>query len=721
LFNKLPDAIGKIVVFDARVSLPHLQDFQTMRPDRSNVRRVAFDIGGTFTDVIVLFEDGRIETLKILSMLDSVGSDIRNYLEPHGGKAGSIVHGTTVATNAILENHLPRVALLTTKGFRDILEMRTQRRPNVYDVNWSRTPSLVPRELVYEIDERITAAGNIETVLDETQAKAQIAAVLQSGVKAVAICLINSYRNPAHEKALEAAFQKAAPTLPVSASYRDFAEIREYERTSTTVVNAALRPIVDEYLTRLERQLGVVDRDLQVMQSNGGLIASSTARRRPVTIIESGPAAGVMAAARIAREAGLAQALAFDMGGTTAKATLIMDGKPLEKPSGEVGSGINIASRFYGGWGHAVQVPTLDIAEVSAGGGSIAWVDGGGALRVGPEGAGAQPGPACYGRGGTRPTVTDANVVLGYINPKGLAGQTIAIDRDAAATAIENHIAKPLGLTLLEAAAGIVRVANATTMRALRAVSIERGVDPRGVSIIAFGGAGPIHAAPLGDVLGVASVVVPPFPGIFSAVGLLLAEFRYDGVRSLVMPLDKLDHAGMEEIFAGLRHDVREAMAAQNIEAGSAVMHDYIDVRYKGQDKSLTMAFAAPPSGASLSEHITQRFAAEHFAMFGYRRNDPAEIVALRVRGTAGAGATAIADIAASAVNASPPPRNRRPVCFDSKIGAIDVLTLPRDLLTADKTDGPMIVEERDTSIVVPPGWTARVDALRNVILEKQS
>ncbi|MGE0150969.1 MAG: hydantoinase/oxoprolinase family protein [Reyranellaceae bacterium] len=688
-----------------------------MRADRSNVQRVAFDIGGTFTDVIVLFKDGTLSTLKILSMLERVGEDIRNYLQPHGGAADSFVHGTTVATNAILEDKLPPVALLTTRGFRDVLEMRTQRRPNVYDVNWKRTPSLVPRERVYEVGERIASSGDIGLALDAAEVAAQVEAVKASGAKAVAICLINSFRNPAHEFRLEAALGEAVPGLPVSASARDFAEIREYERTSTTVVNAALRPIVDDYLTRLESQLGVSDRDLQVMQSNGGLVASATARRRPVTIIESGPAAGVMAAARIATEAGLARALAFDMGGTTAKATLIMDGKPLEKPSGEVGAGINIASRFYGGWGHAVQVPTLDIAEVSAGGGSIAWIDGGGALRVGPEGAGAQPGPACYGRGGMRPTVTDANVVLGYINPAGLAGQTLSIDRDAAAAAIERDIARPLGLGLLEAAAGIVRVANAATMRALRAVSIERGVDPRGVSIIAFGGAGPIHATQLGEVLGVASVVVPPFPGIFSAVGLLLAEFRYDGVRSLVVPLDRLDRDDMERHFAGLRDDVRQAMAAQGIDLAAAVLKDYVDVRYKGQDKSLMLEFAAPDDGRPLGEHLLGLFTAEHLAQFGYRRDDPAEIVALRVRGTAGAGATAIADIAAAAGHEAP--RNRRQVCFDPRLGPVEIPTLSRDALSAARTEGPMIVEERDTSIVVPPGWSARIDGLRNVILEK--
>jgi len=683
------------------------------------IERIAFDIGGTFTDVIVLWSSGRIQTGKLLSLLDSVGTDMLRTFGLEGLAVGGFVHGTTVATNALLEQKTAQVALITTAGFRDVLEMRSQRRPNVYDVAWERSPPLVPRWQRVEVRERVLADGSVETPLAPAAAADAVAAALATRPQALALCLINSYVNGAHEAALAEEVRRREPALPLSVSAADFAEMKEYERTSTTVVNAALMPVVDAYLERLERQLGVGGDALQVMQSNGGLIGSPAARRRPVQIIESGPAAGVLAAARLAGEVGIAQALAFDMGGTTAKASLIQDGAPLEKPGGEVGAGVNMASRFFGGAGHAVQVPSLDIAEVGAGGGSLAWIDAGGALRVGPEGAGAQPGPVCYGRGGERPTVTDANVVLGYINPGGLAGATVAIDRDAAAAAIERVIARPLGLSLIAAALGIVRVANATTMRALRAVSIERGVDPRQLSMIAFGGSGPMHAATLAEVLGVTRIYVPPFPGIFSAVGLLLAEYRHDAVRGLAMPLDALDLDLLRQRLAELEGAVAGAMGAGL--AGELAFAPLVDVRYRGQDKTLTLALPATTDAAALQGTLLQAFEDAHRATYGYLRSEAPEIVSLRLRGTAAAGlGKPIAELARAATphgraTASP----RRQACFDAERGMVDVGVLQRADLGERPQAGPLIVEEWDTTAVVPPGWTVRRDRLNNIVLER--
>ena len=685
---------------------------------QQRIERIAFDIGGTFTDVIVLWSDGRIQTGKLLSLLDSVGGDMLRTFELEGLAVGNFVHGTTVATNALLEHKTAKVALITTAGFRDILEMRSQRRPNVYDIAWERSPPLVPRWDRFEVRERMRSDGSVETPLAPEAAAAAVDAALASKPEALALCLINSYVNGAHEVMLAEAVRRRDPAMPLSVSATDFAEMKEYERTSTTVVNAALMPVVDAYLGRLESQLGASGNDLQVMQSNGGLIGSAAARHRPVQIIESGPAAGVLAAARLAGEVGIDQALAFDMGGTTAKASLIRNGAPLEKPGGEVGAGVNMASRFFGGAGHAVQVPSLDIAEVGAGGGSIAWIDQGGALRVGPEGAGAQPGPVCYGRGGERPTVTDANVVLGYINPGGLAGATVAIDREAAAAAIERVIARPLGLSLLTAALGIVQVANATTMRALRAVSIERGIDPRQLSMIAFGGSGPIHAAPLAAVLGAACIYVPPFPGIFSAVGLLLAEYRHDGVRSLAMPIDALDAALLAERRDELEAQVRGAMAgARGIE-----LTPLVDLRYRGQDKPLTLPLPAAEGTAELRSALQAAFDREHRAVYGYLRSEAPEIVALRLRGTASAGVgQSIAELAQAATphaRVVEAPRQRQ-ACFDAKAGLVEVRVLQRADLGETPLAGPLIVEEWDTAAVVSPGWTARRDRLNNIVLER--
>jgi len=686
------------------------------------VERIAFDIGGTFTDVVVLWADGRLQTAKILSLLETVGRDIRVKLGLEDVPVGSFIHGTTVAANALLENKLARVGLITTTGFRDALEMRSQRRPNVYDINWDRPPSLVPREWRLELDERVLADGRVERPLDPAQARAAVAQLAAADVEALAVVLINSYVNDAHERVVAEFARALEPPRPVSVSSEEFAEAREYERTSTTVVNAALMPVVDRYLDRLEAQLGVGARELLIMQSNGGLMTAEVARRRPVQMVESGPAAGVLGAARLAREANLGQVLAFDMGGTTAKASLIENGVPLEKPGGEVGGGANLAGRFFGGAGHAVRVPALDIAEVGAGGGSIAWIDAGGALRVGPEGAGADPGPVCYRRGGTRPTVTDANVILGYVNPVGLAGSTVDIDREAAVNALRREIADPLGLSVLDAAYGIVRVANATTMRALRSVSIERGMDPRRMVLLAFGGSGPVHAASLAADMGVPQVYVPPFPGIFSAVGLLLADYRYDTVRTAHFALDRLDEPALMALVRELEQQAHTTLASQGIAPAAIVLRPEADVQYKGQEMALTLAL--PPPGANFGERLHAAFGEAHRAAFGYERGNPSEIVALRMRATARASDIRIGDMARGAshlkgADRSPAAASRQ-AYFGAARGSAEVPVVGRFDLAETPRVGPLIVEEWDTSVVVPPGWTARRDGAGNIVLDRQ-
>src|SRR5581483_2281242 len=417
--------------------------------------RVGFDIGGTFTDVIVLKDDGKIETAKVLSLLERVGDDIVACIR-HSGASGQIdnfVHGTTIASNAVIEGTTAATGYITTRGFRDDLEMRGERRPNIQDPQWVRTPPLVARRLRLELSERILGDGTVERPLNVEEARQVIRALAEQKVEAIGVCLINSYLNPTHEQEIaKLILDELGPKVVVCLSSEVYPQIREYERASTTVINASLIPVVDRYLNRLEHQLSTYSNRLLVMQSNGGIMSSELARQKPAFMIESGPAAGVLAAARMAKEAGLDRVLSFDMGGTTAKACLIENGLPSEKAAGEIGSGGNVSThQFYKG-GHALRVPSLDIVEVGAGGGSLAWIDGGGALRVGPHSAGAEPGPACYGRGGTKPTVTDANVVNGYMNPQVIAASTMRIDRDAAWEAIATHVAQPLGLGTYEAA-----------------------------------------------------------------------------------------------------------------------------------------------------------------------------------------------------------------------------------------------------------------------------
>ena len=463
-------------------------NFQRGERGKSNKMRVAFDIGGTFTDVIILANDRRIHTAKVLSLLERIGENIVDCIrsDKSGEPVQNFVHATTIASNAVIERKTARTGLITTQGFRDVLEMMNQKGPTVGDINWQRLPSLIPRRLRFEVAERILTDGRVEHPLHRQGAQDAILKLLAAEVEVIAVCLINSYVNPVHEREIGQLVREASPATVVCLSSDVHPEIREYERTSTTVINASLIPVVGRYMDHLEKHLSQYSKQLLIMQSNGGTITSAMARLRPMYMIESGPAAGVLGAARLASELKLKNVLSFDMGGTTAKVSLIRDGDPMEKAGGEIGSGVSAV--HLRGTGHALRVPSIDIVEVGAGGGSMAWIDDAGALRAGPISASADPGPVCYGRGGMEPTVTDANVVLGYMNPESIADNTLRIDRQAAWDSIDKRIAQRLHLDVMTAAYGIIEVANATMMRALRAVSTERGYDIRELTLVAFGG-----------------------------------------------------------------------------------------------------------------------------------------------------------------------------------------------------------------------------------------
>ncbi len=667
--------------------------------------RVGFDIGGTFTDVIVIDDDGRLTTAKVLSLLDRVGEDIARTVRETdpAAKVEGFVHGTTIASNAVIEGTVAATGLLATRGFRDELEMRGQRRPNIYDNTWERLPPLVPRHLRREIDERILGDGEVERPIDLDAARSEIERLLDADVEAITVALVNAYLNPAHEAVLGDLIAEMAPEMVVCLSSEIHPEIREYERTSTTVINASLIPIVRRYLDRLEGHLATFSERLLIMQSNGGIMSAAAARRRPAYMIESGPAAGVLAAAKFADAHGFAKVLSFDMGGTTAKACLIEDGTPLEKPGGEVGGGATMTTQLFGGGGHALRVPWLDIAEVGAGGGSIAWIDDGGALRVGPVSAGAEPGPVCYGRGGDRPTVTDAHVVLGYMNPGAIADATLSIDRGAAWAAIEAEIATPLGLEVLPAAHGIVQVANATMMRALRAVSTERGRDPREFALIPFGGAGPIHAAALADSLAIGTVHVPIYPGLFSALGLLLADYRHDYIRSIARPLDSLEAEEIRRGFEELEARAVRELAGEGIDQADMRIDFQVDLKYGYQVSEITLPFR--DFGTEDPKPVlAAAFTEVHRQSYGYVSDDPVELVNLRLRATASADRldfAALYGIASEQGGAG-----TREVYFGPEIGTQTARILTRaDLPTP--TPGPLVIEEPDTTVVVPPGWSA--------------
>ncbi len=682
--------------------------------------RVAFDIGGTFTDVIALGRDKRIHTAKVLSLLDRVGEDIVVCIRGlHADEpVENFVHATTMASNAVIERKTAPTGLITTRGFRDVLEMMNQKAPAIEDINWERLPPLVPRRLRFEVAERILADGTVEQRLDREGARQVIEALLAAKVEAIAICLINSYLNPEHERELGRMVREAAPRLTVCLSSQVHPECREYERTSTTVINASLVPVVNCYLDQLEKHLAPFSKRVLIMQSNGGTMTSEMARQRPMYMVESGPAAGVLAAARMAGEIGLGSVLSFDMGGTTAKACLIQNGQPLEKAGGEVGGGV--AAVAVRGTGHALRAPTLDIVEVGAGGGSIAWIDDAGALRAGPISSGAEPGPACYARGGTAPTVTDANVVLGYMNPETIADGTLRIDRQLAADAIQTHIATPLGLSLMAAAHGIVEVANASMMRALRAVSTERGHDIRAMTLVAFGGAGPIHAAALCESVDIGRVAIPPYPGLFSALGLLLANSRLDYIRSVERQLAELSAPEVTHIYRELEDQARKEFAEQGIPSDDMVFERSVDLRVGFMRDELTLPF--PPEAAADLGALERSFRDAHRREFGFEGEGELNLVNLRLRAKSASGHMSFSDVVAAAGATASAPRANRPATrqayFGRKHGSVETRVLGRDEI-AQRMPGPIIIEEPDTTVAVPPGWSVEHDRFNILMLTR--
>lgn len=685
--------------------------------------RIGIDIGGTFTDLVFMDPEGQVLRAKVLSTPDDYSRGIANGLESASAGSGlqvdeitQIMHGTTVATNALLEGKGAKVALITTHGFRDVLEIRRLRMPVLYDIRWRKPPALVPRRLRFEIDERIDHLGRVERAIDETAARAVVDRVLAADVDAIAICLINAYANGAHEARLRDLIRERNDDIPITISSELLPEIREYERTSTTVVNAYVLPLVRHYLEGLEEKLRerAIEKRLTIMQSSGGAMSAAAAAERPIHIIESGPAAGVVGAAEWARRLGNLSLLSFDMGGTTAKAALVDSGRFMRVNSLEVGGGINIAGRLLSGGGYHVRAPAIDIAEVGAGGGSMARLDAGGALRVGPDSAGAAPGPACYGRGGAIPTVADANVILGFINPKALAGGGLPIRRDLGERALQAEVAGPLRLTLEDAAWGVHRVANATMARALRAVSTERGRDPRDLYMLAFGGNGPVHAATLAQLLDIKHILVPPVPGLFSALGMLFPEMEHHYVRTCKQRLDRLDGDALEALFLSLEADGAAALVGEGFAAGTHRFERLVDLRYAGANSELTLPFPVANPAPALREH----FSVTHEQQYGYRSDsETIETMNVRVIARASTGTSQVPE-RLSLGDDSPGSGGARSVYFGPELGALKTPICVRGDLGAQWRNGPLLVEEFDSTTVVPPDGRARCIAWDTVEIE---
>jgi N-methylhydantoinase A len=687
--------------------------------------RVGADIGGTFTDIVVLGADHSVRTLKVLSTPDDFGravvAGVQDFLAEAklpAGSIGEIDHGTTVATNAILEKKGARVGLLTTKGFRDVLEIRRVRLPVLYDLTWQKPEPIVPRERRLEVPERVGPDGEVRQPLDLDAARDAMAALKAKGVEALAVCFLHSYARPDHEQA--AGKLAAEYFAQVSLSSDVLPEMREYERTASTVMDAYVKPVVSRYLRDLRAnldQLGVRS-PLLVMQSSGGLVSDDGAAARPVRIIESGPAAGVIAAAAAGRSAGFDNLIAFDMGGTTAKASIIERGEIQLSPEYEVGSDVSQASRLIKGGGHLIRIPAIDIAEVGAGGGSIAWIDAGGVLRVGPESAGAVPGPACYRLGGERPTVTDANVILGYLNPTYLCGGELALDAEKARHAVQKHIAGPLGLSLVKAADGIHRIANATMQRAIRSVSIERGRDPRDFALLAFGGSGPVHAAGLARDLDIARIVIPPHPGLFSALGLLAADVEQLYTRSVLTDLLRLDPARGNGILAEMAARAEVDLASEGFGSDRMELTRFADLRYRKQISELTLTLPDGPLSPAIVTRLAEQFHHEHERTYGYAiRDEHVQLVAFKLRAR-GNRANPVDVPWRDLADTRAVPRSDRSVYFGAGSGPVRTPVIGRADLHGQPAAGPLVIEEYDSTVVVPPAWTAHRTSIGFIVLE---
>jgi N-methylhydantoinase A len=658
--------------------------------------RLGVDVGGTFTDLVV--DDGEAVTV---AKVPSTPSDQAEGVVSGAATLGldlaavdRLVHGTTVATNALLERRGARTVLVTTEGFRDVLEIGRQNRPKLYDLFADRPPPLVPGSLVVEAVERVTAEGDILRPLDDPEAVADAVAALEP--EAVAVCLLFSFLRPEHEAAIERAL--ASLGVPVSRSSDVLPVFREYERANTTALNAYVAPVMARYLDSLSDRLanGGLARPVEVMRSGGGTFTATLAARHPVHTLLSGPAAGAWGAAGIGAATGFDDLIAFDMGGTSTDASLIEGGRPRTSSEGRIG-------------GLPFAVASTEIHTVGAGGGSVAWRDGGGALRVGPRSAGARPGPACYGLGGTEPTVTDAYAVLGLLDPGEPLGGDLRIDTDAAAQAI-GALANSLGLGPLGCAAGVVRVAEAQIEKALRVVSVERGRDPREFALVAFGGAGPLHQGPLARALGCRAVVVPRYPGVLSAMGLLAAPVAAETVRTSIRDLAATSADDLRSGWKGLAADAVATLGSQGIEP--AEVRWSADCRYRGQGYELEVD--APPDGRP--DALAEAFHRTHHDRYGYHHpGAPVEVVNLRVRGEGPPPRPALPGVGPG-LGAAAARTGSRPVALGGD--RIEAAVYARDRLgEGDAVAGPAVVAGLDATCLLLPGQVATVDPFGNLLI----
>ncbi|MCC7282155.1 MAG: hydantoinase/oxoprolinase family protein [Acetobacteraceae bacterium] len=679
--------------------------------------RIGVDSGGTFTDISV--HDPATGTLSVWKLSstardpsEAIAGGIGRALGAaghHGAAVAYVGHGTTVATNALIQGRMARAGMITTEGFRDVIEIRRQMRPALYDLQARKPAPPASRDLRLEVAERVGFDGALHRRLDEAAVRDAARRLRDGGVDAVAICFLFSHLAPAHEARAREILAEEMPGVFLTASHEVAPEYREYERFSTTAMNAALGPVMRDYLLRLVARLKAagIAPPPHLTQSNGGVISAAAATRLPVRTVLSGPAAGVIGAAAVGAAAGIADIITFDMGGTSTDVALVDAGRPNATMAAEV-------------HGHALKVPMLDIHTVGAGGGSIARVDAGGHLKVGPGSAGAEPGPVCYGLGNQEPTVTDANVVLGVQNPDHLLGGRMRIDRARAVAAIE-QLAARLGLSTMQAAEGILAVVTANMAKAIRVISVERGHDPRDYVLMAFGGAGPVHAARLARELEIRRVLVPRNPGILCAMGLLLTDLRIDLAAGRMAPLGEASLGLLAEGFAGLEAEADAWFAAEAIAPPDRAAARKVDMRYDGQAHELTLACPpGPPDGAMLAT-LRARFEAAHQDIYGFiAPEEPIRIVTLRLEATGRVPKLALPAHPAATTRVAAAITGTRELWLAEAGGTLACPVYDRDRLgPGHRIEGPAIVEQMDSTTLVLPGQAASVDAHLNLLIEE--
>ena len=675
--------------------------------------KIGVDVGGTFTDVFLLNETtGQLAVHKVASTPEdpskAIIQGVSEILRIQGiapDQVTYLAHGTTVATNAIIEQKGGKVGLLTTQGFRDLLEIGRQTRPKLYDLYLDYPPPLVPRDLRLEVRERVLHTGEIFLRLDEQSVEDQIQKLKGNGVDAVVICLLYSYLNPRHEARIKELVRKAMPDCYLSVSHEVLPEFREYERLSTTTLNASLMPVMDTYLRNFQKEakhIGVVAPP-RINQCNGGVMSVETACQFPIRTALSGPSAGVVGALFIGNAIGNSDLITFDMGGTSTDVCL------LEKGFSRISN-----DRWVGGY--PAKIPSVDVNAVGAGGGSIAWIDLDGLMKVGPRSAGASPGPACYGLGGPEPTVTDANVILGRLNPEYLLGGRMKIDRSLAESALK-RLGDRLGLDSIEMAQGVIRIVTANMVKAIRTISIERGYDPKEFSLLAFGGAGPLHAVGVARELEISRIIVPPNPGIICAMGLIVADARNDYVQTSLMNMDTVDLGKINRIFDQLEKEARQWLTLEGFAPSAQRLSRSVDMRYVGQNFELPVEVPPNALKAADLETLLSRFYVEHEKNYGhFTSGEPAQLVSFRVTAQGIIPKLRLEKIHRPKQEGTPI-ITRRQVCFDARNPDPTPVYDRTRLYPGDRITGPAVIEQMDSTTIVFPGDVAAIDDLLNIVI----